>query len=248
MIVGKKNLLAWYMELPEDFIFWSMYKKGAKDSGYHCIKGLQAENTTKTDNYDKLVKALSLFDNGSYVISVQQKAGGIVKGAAAMDFEITMADAASMQNNTNANIAGFNAVGMVSEEKAQQIAEQKFEQMMVKRELDELKKKCKELEAENKEYEKTSGGVWEQIGGLVIPHIMQRFAPVVAPAMAHVGTIESAEPINPTEMELMQQKLGYVLQKTEELFGEAPVPFLEKLINTVEANPHFVGMIKGFVK
>jgi len=201
------------------FYFWSMYKSGAKDSGYHITKSQQDENTSKQDSYDRLAQTLNLLANGRYVISVQQKPGGIVKGAAAMDFELTMADAQSSNafvGGGNAFVGGTNPfVGYVSKEDADRIAEEKFTKLVLKKENEDLKKRVADLEKENKEYEQNSGGVWEQIGGIVLPHLMGRVFPQAAAAApaANIGTLHTDENMNPTEMELMQQKLSMVLQK-----------------------------------
>lgn len=250
MIIGKQNILTWFSSEP-DFIYWKIYKAGEKNTGYFIVRSTQEDNLTKNEAYSQLSNALSVLSMGKYEISMQERPGTVVKGSATTSFEIAHND---NNSNTQPQVGAINMAGYISKEEAKQHAEEQFEKFVTKHKLEVAEKENKELKERIKELEDDSNSPLNQIAGMLVPVIAAKM-PTVAPAqqpLAAVGTLSTgneneALEINAEEQQAIQ-RLQSVLQRVETTFGEPPVPFLEKLLNYIDANPHFVGMIKGFIK
>lgn len=252
MINGRDNVLHWFNALPQPVVYWKLYQQGQKSSGYASSQSSMEEGLTKADSFENLRKALSFLHYGKYSITAQDKPNSVQKGAFTDDFEISFNDNVNTGNNNNNNAQQPQAmVGYISKDEADKIAEEKFEKLMTKQKLNDALDKIKLLEKENQELKDDNSSPLNQIAGMVLPHLMQKVAPVVPieQPLAQVGTLHSDDNIEMTEEDQQAvNRLQTVLNKTKQLFGEPSLPFLEKLIAYVEANPHFVGMIKGMIK
>lgn len=251
MIVGKENILQWFQLLPEDCVYWKLYQAGQKQSGYSFTESSMIDGVSKHDQLEDLRQKLNLLAYGKYTISAQAKPGTLVKGSFFTDFEVPL-------NGTNTNTQqqqGFVAGlpnGFVSAAEAEKKADERFERKMLEWELKQANEKIEKLEKELKQQDKPS--FLEQIAGMAMPMLAAKFGGAQTPVvpmqqpLAQVGTLDAETVIETEAGEEELQRLQTVLNKVEQTFGEPSLPFLEKLMAYIEANPHFVGMIKGVIK
>lgn len=240
MILGKQNILQWFNSLPQEVVFWRLYQPGQKQLGYATFESKQNENLTKADSLEDLRQCLALLHSGKYTINAQEKPGNVVKGSYVTDFEISFNEVGnnSASQHQISGVVNVPAVGYVTKEEALQLAEEKFLKLMNEKELADLRKENSQLKKENKELEESANSPLNQIAGMVIPMLTKQ------QPLAAVGTLDTAN----DEEQNNLNRLQMVLDKTEKIFGEPSLPFLEKLIGFIEMNPAYVNLIKGFVK
>lgn len=248
MIEGKKNILAYYDTLKpidgKDYVYWTLYKRGIKD-GKPITRSSDIEGLTKNQARAEFEMQVNLLHSGEYNLVCQTSPGAIKRGDVEVEFRVPLND--TTIHTQQSQIAGFAqpAIGFVSKEEAERIADERFEKQMLKHKTAEQERRIAELEKQNKEYENESNGLTTKILGMIAGVGEQMLKAKATPApMPAIGTLQEQTPAEQNEQVLRGQKLQEVLEKTEQLFQQDAVDYLHKLITYLEANKSFIGIIK----
>lgn len=259
MISGRNNTIKWLSALTEqNFPYWTIYHRGKTDSGHHVFKSSQADDLTMPDSLNDLRNKLDILGYGQYTIIAQSKTGNVGKGSAKEDFEITTAE---LQQSPAIGSAApvVNMAGYVTKEEATQMATEMFNQLMLKKKVEDLEKQNAELVKEKKllekENESGTNRIINMIAGIVEPMMkppVQQYAQVGTVGTLGIGVNQDAtkDEENSSEGPTAEQKelgnrLQKVLEECEQLFGEPAIPFLEKLMHKVREQPYLVSMVKS---
>ncbi|MDP1763076.1 MAG: hypothetical protein Q8L07_04245 [Sediminibacterium sp.] len=248
MITGRTNTVNWLNALSEmNFPYWTIYWKGKTDSGHFVFKSSQEDGFSMSDSLADLRNKLNMLGYGQYTIIAQSKPGNVGKGAAKEDFEVTTLE--SQQSQQQPNIGAVqqpvNMAGYVTKEEAMELAEKRFKEMMLQKENDDLKKQLSVVQKEKAELEKEADSGTTRIINMVAGIV----EPMLKPAVAQVGTLGMAPVADPAPVVIdqndMAARLEKVLNECEEIFGQPAIPFLEKLMEKVKAQPFMVSMVKN---
>ena len=256
MITGRQNVIQYAQSLPDkdgqNYAYWKIYQLGRSGGGNPSYMAPQHEGLTKMESIQSLQNVLSIIGWGKYSISFSTDSGKTPKGSFTEEFEIPVAEPMNMQPGIYGPPQP--AVQGMSKDEAKEMATDMFNQLMLKQKADDLDKKVKELEKENKELQASVDGPLNQFMGYLAPHIGSILKPQQAAAapMASIGTLDVAhEPVPAATQDEMEEQLGArivaVLDRVKEHFETDPVEFLEKLVAKLEENPSMVGLVKGFI-
>ena len=222
-----------------------------KVEGIYIARSPQDEGLTMQDSLTALANTLKMFSHGKFTLNATpQGKKGVGKGFFKTDIEISALEDAAPAAVGNVPQA-VNMAGYMTKDEAMNMARDMFKQMKTESDLEAANKRIAELEKENKILEKQGDGIGKIVDMVApyAPHIMAKVFPQAA--LAQVGTLPAAADQPQTVMPNAQQqgeRLSNLLETCEEVF-QVPdsIDFLEKLINYVKANPHFVPMIKNMV-
>lgn len=170
MVVGKNNITAMFEEwqLP----YFAIFYKGKIETGNAIVR-----NDKDEKDYDfitgkhRFEKTLDLLSYGEYTIVVSKEKDVTKRGGTRVDFKIPVNEASQNPGVAVQQMAGIGAISMEDvERRANEIAENKFTQLMDRRELADTKEKLKETERELREAEKKVGDPFNKFIGALAPH------------------------------------------------------------------------------
>lgn len=211
MIKGKEPIKAYFETQGKPY--FAIYYKGKVESGnsIYTNDSKGKENEIQIDfeialrKFDELLGWLSA---GDYTLIVNDKPGVTQRGCNKVDFNISVSE--SMPGHPGSVSPGVPAITGVSlqevEQKATQIAESKFRQMMQEKELQDLKERNKELEKENKELEKAKSEPINKFLGAISPHAPDIISGLMGRPMAS-APISGIKPDETGNTDLEGQKL-----------------------------------------
>lgn len=172
MIIGKQKLLEWFkIQNKPNF---SIFRKNKEESGNVLYSNKNRENENMETALAFLDQCLSLISSGDFFIYCHATEATSSKGRSETHFSLSSSDSLpGLQQNVQHHITGING-GFDYETmmaKASEIAEQKFNQLQIKKELEETKTKLAEIQKENKELAQNLQRPWNKLLGEVHPYI-----------------------------------------------------------------------------
>jgi len=257
MITGRNDILEWFKNIPVadevEMKYWTIYPAG-KVEGVYIAKSPQEDGLLMQDSITALAQTLKRLSYGKFtIIATPNGKKGVGKGFYKTDIEISSLEDVTTTPQVSGMQQPVNMAGYMSKQEAMEFANDLFERKMLERDLKDTKEKLAIVEKEKNQLEKNGDSIGKIIDMVApyAPALIGKFMPGAQP-LAQVGTLhtsdEQPQHVMPTENEAAN-RLTNLLDKCEQVFGvDDSIDFLEKLMNYVEANPHFVSMIKGVVK
>jgi hypothetical protein len=257
MITGRNDILEWFKNIPVadevEMKYWTIYPLG-KVEGVYVAKSPQDDGLLMQDSITALAQTLKRLSYGKFtIIATPNGKKGVGKGFYKTDIEISSLEDITTTPQVSGMQQPVNMAGYMSKEDAIQMASDIVEKKLLERDMKDLQAKLSALEKENKELSKNTDGIGRivDLAAPYLPAILGKIIPGAQP-LAQVGTLDVTPQQAPQVMpdaEMQGNRLVDLLEKCQVVFGvDDSVEFLEKLMNVVEANPHFVPMIKSMVK
>lgn len=236
MIKGKANITTYFEQQHKPY--FALFYKGKVESGHsHIVRNDKDDADSDYDSAKRLFdEYLNLLSHGDYTLVVDDKKNVTTRGAARIDFNIPMNEATATPA-----VSGAPALSMADvEARASQIAEQKFEQLMLKKENADLKEKNKELEKGLKEAEKSVNEPLNKFIGALAPHSETIVAGIFGKQSAPAGelAISNVTPDHVAEADPEAQAICEEFIKT--LAAAKPNEWkdiLKKLTGLIKDNP-----------
>lgn len=255
MVKGKKELLS-YFDL-QNLPYFTIYQKSEVGSGRPWATNTGEENidvATARPVFESFVQHMAA---GEYRVFLNDKNKTTEKGAICTDVRIGVAedDKVTVHTGTPAGVAGLVPEGYVSKQEAEQIATDKFQQMMLKHQLEDLKAKAERLERENKELSRAKAEPWDKFLVAATPHIPQLIAGIFG--TNQVAGIPANEPLpdNAEVGELSQEEQQLNQQVTEDfvmaLYNKKPNNWrdiIKALTRMIKEDPNTFEMALTFLK
>lgn len=172
MITGRKDLLSWF-DTQTGKPYFSIFRKQEAQSGNYVFTNKDKENESMETARAYLDSCLALLSTGEFFIYCHEKQVPSSKGRSETFFSVSMNE---RQAAPQAQVA---AVQGLSADDVNRLAEEKFTQLMISKELADLKTKAAALEKENKELTKKMQLPWNQV--------LQGLSPYIGPIVEGFG-------------------------------------------------------------
>jgi hypothetical protein len=262
MIYGRNNLLAWFDALPETYVYFSIYRKGKIESGNAVFTNKEETNTVKPESRQKLDNYLKILGSGEFEIIANDKPMLTVKGRQEIAFTISQNEYNQTQQQPMQGIGNINSGvpdGYISKTEAAEIAQKKFEELMLKKENEDLKAKVAALEKDNKEFDRKLKGPWQEVisgiapyaGGIlksmgIIPEPLANVAGIPAnknlPNNTDMPTQQPANEAEVIELTPEQQQQATIIitdfnNSLATVFPDNWLQILQQLTHTLQTNP-----------
>ena len=170
MITGKNHIIAYFDSVGNPY--YAIFYKGKVEKG-NAIRRNDKDGETEYDfqaGKESFEKTLQLLDYGDYTLVTSDTKNVTNRGNISVDFRISLTDQVA---TTAPQVSGF-GIGAVSmeqvEQKANDIATKRFQELMDKKELADTKAKNVELEKEVKELDKRTTDPWNKLLQAAAPH------------------------------------------------------------------------------
>ncbi len=171
MIYGKTDIKEYFKKLGKKY--FAVYKKGAVDTGNAIFKTEEDADSNADDAFRNFEEVLSMLRTGEYTLICNNDPKISTRGGNREDFRISMDD--SDTEKTKDAVTGIGGIGStidydVLAVKANAIADERFEKLMAKRDLEDLKKNHEQTLKDLKDAEARVNDPWNKFIGALAPH------------------------------------------------------------------------------
>jgi hypothetical protein len=201
MIIGKKEIQAYFQTIGKPY--FAVFTKNNVEKGNSIFRNdkdeLEYDYSQASLAFDKLLQYLS---HGDYTIVIGDKKDVTARGNNRVDFKIPIVETGTPVSNSPA-IAGLTMDEV--ERRAATIADERFQALMQKKDLEEAKEKIKILEKENKELEKKSSDPINKFLTAAAPHSEAIISGILGKPIAKPMPISGIKPDSEGEFDLEAQ-------------------------------------------
>lgn len=255
MIVGKRNILAWFAS-KEEFPYWALYAKGKTEGGQPIARMREIDGLSKGDGMDELSKTINLIDRGAFTLTAMTAPKIVGKGSERTDFELESKsgqnDFSAMQPTVISGLTVEDVAAQVKRGIAEYVAETK---------LAALEKELAELKKEHAETLKSADDPFNRIAGIVAPYLPQLlgmsqhavagipkpnepqyFEPLNNTILPNENITEENQELTESESQRVSEALG--------VFAECDsdwITTLEKMAAKLKSQPSMLTMLKSFL-
>jgi hypothetical protein len=259
MIIGKQNLLEWFrIQNKPNF---SIFRKNKEESGNVLYTNKNRESETMETALAFLDKCLGLISSGDFFIYCHATEATSSKGRSETHFSLSSSDSvAGLQSNVQHTINGINGAFDYETmmKKASEIAEQKFEQLQNKKDLEDSKKKLSELEKENKELTQNLQRPWNKLLGEASPYIGSIFeqlglkkagmaAALPISGVAHDEVLEDNDTATTDQEIRMNNAVHAFVSALANQYPDKYINIIEQLTATIKNSPEKIDMALTFL-
>lgn len=253
MIYGAEKLIQWFEMQGRPY--YTVYRQNKEQSGNYADTNTDNENETMESAMARLNRWMALQTSGQFFIVAHDSQKTTSKGRAETHFTLSaVAQAVPMQQQP---VQGIGSIGMVTMQEVEAKAQEMFNNLIIKHELEKLRLQVKELETQNKQLQQGSQAPIKQFLGAInpyIPNIMAGFGfkpgvnglpqPTAGPLPNHTdaGTVADER-----GQEYYQGVVQQFCHKLGEVFPDEWADILVKLTNTLESNPDKIKMALNFL-
>jgi hypothetical protein len=167
MIEGKKEILEYFVSIGKPY-FALFYTKKVESGNAIRRNDKEEKEYDLTEGKECLERILSALSYGDYTLIINDTKDVTKRGHLETNFRIPLNES----NNTNNNVAAVGAIPGtgITKEDAYKIADERFEQLMIKNENTTLKEKLSTAEKEVKELQAKVSGPWADAVAALAPH------------------------------------------------------------------------------
>lgn len=171
MIVGKSSITAYFEQVGKPY--FALFYRGQIDKGNAIIRNDKEEaDYDLTEGKRRFENALEILQHGEYALVISDGKDVTKRGANRVEFKIPVNEGSAPA--LVPQVTGTGSIGAVSmeevERKASQIAEDKFERLMAKKDLADAKEKLAAAEKELKEAQRSVTEPLNKLIGAIAPH------------------------------------------------------------------------------
>lgn len=257
MITGKDNIIEWFKLQGKPY--FSILRKGKESSGNEVYTNKDEEGENMETAEPRLRNILGLISTGDFLIYTSDSDKTSGKGRRETYFSINrndnQAQPAAISGHTP---PGFDYETMMN--KAGQIAEEKFQNLMTAERLKDAQAKVVELLKENKELGNKLQAPWNKFidaAAPYIPQVIQGFTGVPAGAISglphdkevheHHDNQNGIGELSPEQEKEMSETVGLFCVALKARYPEKWLQIIGQLTHTLHTNPDKIDMAIKFL-